>query len=214
MQAPGRDRPKKKKYPFLKWWKDYTRRKGGFPEHFRKAFSVWVKTEASNWNSKFYMFCFFTIWIAEKSRVQPHSITTSHFDGLDFHCVGENVMWIPWLFQGNPAHLSSKGRWERMETLLRWSWSSKTTAAPPSDTTWSNTERWVASFPGFLQPHNPITRPVGPTVSLEQGGRAAHVPGRWLMGPCQGFKFQDWLRAFRSYPHWDPFIFFFNSLFF
>lgn len=152
MQALGRDRPKKKKILFLKWWKNYTRREGGFPEHSRKAFSVWVKTEASNWNLEFYMFCFWTIWIAEKSRVQPHSITASHFDGLDFHCVDENVMWIPWLFQGNPAHLSSKGRWERMETLLRWRWSSKTTAAPPSDTTWSNTERWVASFLGFLQP--------------------------------------------------------------
>ena len=142
-----------------------------------------LRTEASNWNSKFYMFCFLTIWIAEKSRVQPHSITASHFDGLDFHFVDENVMWIPWLFQGNPAHLSSKGKWERMETRLRWSWSSKTTAAPPSDTTWSNTERWAASFPGFLQPHNTNTCPVGPILSLEQEGRAAHVPGRWLRDP-------------------------------
>lgn len=44
--------------------------------------------------------------------------------------------------------------------------------------------RAVSSLlPGFLATHNPNTHPAGPTVSLEQGGRAAHVPGRWLMGP-------------------------------
>jgi hypothetical protein len=58
-----------------------------------------------------------------------------------------HVMWVRWLLQGNPVHQSWKGRWERMGTPLRWTWSSKMTAAPPSDTTWSSTERWVASFP-------------------------------------------------------------------
>lgn len=154
-----RETKKKKKKPILKMLKGPCSQEGYLPEHSQEALSVWAQSEASTWNSVLFLLLFnhLNFWESKKS-VQPHPVTPSHSDGLDFPSVDVNFMWINWLFQGNPVHLSSKGRWERMETLLKWTWSSRMTAAPPSDTIWSGTERWVASFSDFtrtLRPWHP-----------------------------------------------------------
>lgn len=178
MQVPVRDRNKK---PISRMITGLCLRGGCFLEHSKRH-----QVRASNWNPKFYIYCILTTWISEKARVQPHPITTSHSDGLNFHLVEENVMRINCPLQGNPALLSSKGRWERMATPLRWTWSSRTTAAPLSDTTWSSTERWVASFPSrHPRPRNPDTpllmQQAACKAQARRGGQSHSV------GPWSGF---------------------------
>lgn len=176
-----------KKQPISRMVKGVYFQGGCFPKRSQNVLSlgsVWGMWPGSR---VFYLLLFNHLNFWGSKRLQPHPITTSHSDGLDSHFLEENIIWVNWLFQGNPALLSSKGRWERMATPLRWTWSSRTTVAPPSGTTWSSTERWVLPPPQSPLPLHPNTHLVGATTHKAQAGAGVGGAVTLCLGSWSGF---------------------------